>query len=78
LPFARGGRAVSTITLVFVCLWNALLLVALVIVLLKRECVLRWVTAADQEERNGWEWDEFLAGHPELTDDGVRGARDER
>jgi hypothetical protein len=63
----------TTVTLVVVGIWNGLLLSALVFVLLKRRRIVPWVTGADEENRNEWErreeWREFLAQHPELTED---------
>lgn len=66
----------STITLIFVGIWNGLLFAGLAFVLIKRRRLLNWVTKDDGEDRSNWErrnaWDEFLAEHPELTDDTVR------
>jgi hypothetical protein len=64
----------STITIVVVGIWNALLLAALVAAIGWRKQVLQWVTELDGQSQDLWEsnrddrWVAFLAGHPELID----------
>jgi len=71
---ALGRTAMSTITIVVVGIWNALLLAALVAAIGWRKQVLQWVTELDGQSQNPWEsngddrWAAFLAGHPELMD----------
>ncbi len=60
----------NTVTIVFVAIWNALLIVAFTLVLVFRKKVMRWITGAD-EDRGDWSdtddaWTAFLADHPEL------------
>jgi hypothetical protein len=61
----------STVTIVVVAVWNALLLAALAAVVVRRKQVFRWVTGLDRQSRNRWDtsdegWSAFLAEHPEL------------
>jgi len=62
----------STVTIVIVCIWDALLLAVLAALVIRRKQVLQWITASDGVGRNEWErtgddnWTAFLAEHPEL------------
>ena len=62
----------STVTIVIVCIWDALLLAVLAALVIRRKQVLQWITASDRVGRNEWErtgddnWTAFLAEHPEL------------
>lgn len=64
----------STVTIVVVGIWNALLLTALAAAIHWRKRLLRWITQLDGQNRNLWEvggddrWARFLAEHPELID----------
>jgi hypothetical protein len=66
----------STVTIVVVGIWNALLLTALAAAILWRERMLQWITQLDRDRQNRslWEtggddrWAAFLAEHPELID----------
>lgn len=64
----------STVAIVVVGIWNALLLTALAAVIHWRKRVPRWITQLDGENRNLWEagdddrWAAFLADHLELID----------
>jgi hypothetical protein len=64
----------STVTIVVVGIWNALLLTALAAAIHWRKQVLQWITELDGQSRNLWEtggderWVAFLAEHPELID----------
>jgi hypothetical protein len=64
----------STVTIVVVGTWNALLLTALLAAIHWRKRVLRWITQLDGQNRNPWQtdgadrWAAFLAEHPELID----------
>jgi hypothetical protein len=69
-----GRTAMSALTIVVVCIWNGLLLGALVAAVHWRERVMGWITRSDGESRSSWEaagderWAAFLAEHPELSD----------
>lgn len=71
---ALGRTAISTVTIVVVGIWNALLLTALVAAIHWRKRVLRWITQLDGQNRKPWQtdgadrWAAFLAEHPELID----------
>ena len=60
----------STVTIVFVAIWNALLVVGFTLVLVFRKKEMRWVTGADEDRGNRTDvddaWTAFLADHPEL------------
>jgi hypothetical protein len=67
----------STVTIVVVIIWNALLVAALATVLVRRERLLRWITQLDGQQGVGRVervgsgddgWAAFLKEHPELTD----------
>ena len=64
----------STVTIVVVAIWNALLLTALAAAIRWRKRMLEWITGLDGLNRNVWEtagddrWAAFLAEHPELID----------
>ena len=64
----------STVTMVVVAIWNALLLTALAAAIHWRKRMLEWITQLDGLNRNVWEtgedgrWAAFLAEHPELID----------
>ena len=63
----------STVTIVVVGIWNALLLTASAAAVIWRRRVLQWITQLDGQNRNLWEtgddrWAAFLAEHPELID----------
>jgi len=64
----------STVTIVVVGIWNAVLLTALAAAIHWRDRVLQWVTKLDGLNRNPWatgsddRWAAFLAEHPELID----------
>ena len=64
----------STVTIVVVGIWNALLLTALAAAIHWRKHVLRWITQLDGQNRDLLEtggderWTAFLAEHPELSD----------
>jgi hypothetical protein len=66
----------STISIVVVAVWNALLLAALAAVVGRRKRVFRWVTGLDRQSWNRWDrsdheaWSVFLAEHPELLPGG--------
>jgi len=65
---------VSSVTIVVVGIWNAVLLGALAAVIHWRERLLEWITEGDEQRRDAWErgaddsWAAFLAEHPELID----------
>ena len=64
----------STVTIIVVVIWNALLFAALATMLVRRERLLQWITQLDGQQ--GLErvacgdegWADFLKEHPELTD----------
>jgi hypothetical protein len=64
----------STVTIVVVVIWNALLFAALATMLVRRERLFQWITQLDGQQ--GLErvasgddgWAAFLKEHPELTD----------
>jgi hypothetical protein len=64
----------SALTIVVVCIWNGLLLAALLAVVHWRERVMGWITRSDGASRSLCEaagderWAAFLAEHPELSD----------
>jgi hypothetical protein len=64
----------STVTIVVVAIWNALLLTSLAAAIHWRQRLLQWITQLDRPSRNLWElgsddrWAAFLAEHPELID----------
>jgi hypothetical protein len=64
----------STVTIMFVGIWNALLLAALATLLVRRERLLRWITQSDGQQgvepvgNDDEGWRAFLKEHPELTD----------
>jgi hypothetical protein len=64
----------STVTIVVVGIWNALLLTALAAAIHWRKRVFQWITQLDGQNRNLLEtggddgWAAFLAEHPELID----------
>jgi hypothetical protein len=64
----------STLTIVVVVIWNALLLAALATLLVRRERLLRWITQSGGQQRiervgsGDGRWTAFLKEHPELTD----------
>jgi hypothetical protein len=64
----------STVIIVVVGIWNALLVAALAAMLARRERLLRWITQSDGQQGvervdSGEEgWTAFLKEHPELTD----------
>ncbi len=65
----------STTVIVFVAIWNGLLLAGLLAVILWRKQLPRWITGLDGRNRNHWEsvqerdaWTAFLAEHPELLE----------
>jgi len=65
---------VSTVTIIVVVIWNALLFAALATMLVRRERLLAWITQLDGQQGltqapggdDGWA--AFLKEHPELTD----------
>lgn len=69
---ALGRTAISTVTIVVVGIWNALLLTALAAAIHWRKRVFQWITRLDGQNRTVWEtggddrWAAFLAEHPEL------------
>jgi len=64
----------STVTIVAVGIWNALLLAALAAAIHWRQRVVEWITELDVQSRNLQEpgaddrWAAFLAEHPELVE----------
>jgi len=64
----------STVTIVAVGIWNALLLAALAATIHWRQRVVEWITELDAQSRNLQEpggddrWAAFLAEHPELVE----------
>jgi hypothetical protein len=64
----------STVTIIVVVVWNALLFAALATMLVRRERLLAWITQLDGQQglrqvRSGDDgWAAFLKEHPELTD----------
>jgi len=64
----------STVTIVVVVIWNALLLGALAAMLVRHERLLQWITQLDGRQGLGRvasgddDWAAFLKEHPELTD----------
>jgi hypothetical protein len=66
--------AISTVTIIVVVIWNALLLVALATMLVRHERLLQWITQLDGQQGLGRVasgedgWAAFLKEHPELTD----------
>ena len=64
----------STVTIVVVGIWNALLLTALAAAIHWRGRMLQWITELDGLNRHLWEtgrddrWGAFLSEHPELID----------
>jgi hypothetical protein len=64
----------STVTIVVVVIWNALLFAALATMLVRRERLLQWITQLDGQQGLGRvasgddDWAAFLKEHPELTD----------
>jgi hypothetical protein len=64
----------STVTIVVVAIWNALLLTTLAAGIHWRKRMLQWITQIDGKNRNLWEtgvddwWAAFLAEYPELID----------
>jgi hypothetical protein len=64
----------STVTVVFVGIWNGLLLVLLAFVLTYRRRIVPWITGLDRVDRDAWDqgdddkWAAFLRDHPELID----------
>jgi hypothetical protein len=64
----------TTVTIVVVGIWNALLLTVLAAAIHWRKQVLPWITKLDGQNRNLWktgaddQWAAFLAEHPELID----------
>jgi len=64
----------STVTIIVVVIWNALLFAALAIMLVRRERLLAWITQLDGQQGlrqvpsgdDGWA--AFLKEHLELTD----------
>src|SRR6266516_5943738 len=52
--------------IVALVLWNGLLLVALVVLITRREQVMRWVKGLDRRDRSSWERDH--RGNAELAD----------
>jgi hypothetical protein len=71
---ALGRTAMSTVTIVVVGIWNALLLTALVAAIHWRRRMLQWITELDGLNRHLCEaggddrWAAFLSEHPELID----------
>jgi hypothetical protein len=71
---ALRRTAMSTVTIVVVGIWNALLLTTLAAAIHWRRRLLKWITQLDRQSRNPWElgsddrWAAFLAEHPELID----------
>jgi hypothetical protein len=65
---------VSTVTIIVVVIWNALLFAALATMLVRRERLLQWITQLDGQQGLGRvasgddDWAAFLEEHPELTD----------
>jgi hypothetical protein len=71
-PGLPTATYMSTALIIVIAVWNLLLLFGLVIGVLHRERILRWVTGLDHEVRNLWDlnddvWEAFLAQHRELT-----------
>jgi hypothetical protein len=66
--------AMSTVTIVVIAIWNALLLATLAAAIYWRQQLLQWITQLDRASRNLCElgrddrWAAFLAEHPELID----------
>ena len=64
----------STVTIIVVVIWNALLFAALATMLVRRERLLQWITQLDGQQGLGrvasgdHGWAAFLKEHPELTD----------
>lgn len=64
----------STVTIIVVVIWNALLFAALATMLVRRERLLEWITQLDGQQGLGRvdsvddDWAAFLREHPELTD----------
>ena len=64
----------STVTIIVVVIWNALLFAALATMLVRRERLLAWITQLDGQQGLGRvaggddDWAAFLKEHPELTD----------
>jgi hypothetical protein len=64
----------STVTIIVVVIWNALLFAALATMLVRRERLLAWITQLDGRQGLGQVssgddgWAAFLKEHPELTD----------
>ena len=64
----------STVTIIVVVIWNALLFAALATMLVRRERLLAWITQLDGQQGLGQVasgddgWAAFLKEHPELTD----------
>jgi hypothetical protein len=64
----------STVTVIVVVIWNALLFAALATMLVRRERLLQWITQLDGQQGLGRvasdddDWAAFLKEHPELTD----------
>ena len=63
----------STVTIIVVVIWNALLFAALATMLVRRERLLAWITQLDGQQGLGRvassddDWAAFLKEHPELT-----------
>ena len=64
----------STVTIIVVVIWNALLFAALATMFVRRERLLQWITQLDGQQGLGRvassddDWTAFLKEHPELTD----------
>jgi hypothetical protein len=64
----------STVTIVVVVIWNALLFGALAAMLVQHERLLQWIMQLDGQQGLGRvasgddDWAAFLEEHPELTD----------
>jgi hypothetical protein len=64
----------STVTIIVVVIWNALLFAALATMLVWRERLLAWITQLDGQQglarvpSSDDGWAAFLKEHPELTD----------